>query len=90
MQLQNKNSLIKSEYSRVIRKVEELSKHIEINSRIMDGIPVIKGTRIPVYVVLEMLNGGYSFQKIHKEYPSLSFKDIHASLHFASLLTTLH
>jgi len=60
---------------------------IEINPRIMMGKPVIKGTRIPVYVVLELLGQGYTAKKILKEYPDLTEADIHAVLRFAALTT---
>lgn len=83
-------SPINSEYRRIIRRVEEFSKYIDKNPQIMDGIPVVKGTRIPVYVIIEMLSGGYSFLRIQKEYPALSFEAIHAAVHFASCLTAIN
>lgn len=52
---------------------------IEINPKIMMGKPVIKGTRIPVYVILNLLAEGYGFEKIKKEYPDLIKKDILAA-----------
>ena len=53
----------------------------------MMGKPVVKGTRIPVYVVLELLGQGYTAKKILKEYPDLTEADIHAVLRFAALTT---
>ncbi len=44
---------------------------IVVDPEVMDGVPTIKGTRIPVYVVLEMLEEGLSFEDILREYPSL-------------------
>lgn len=60
---------------------------IEINPKIILGKPVIKGTRIPVYVILNLLAEGYYFKKIKKEYPDLTDEDILAALRFASLTT---
>ena len=60
---------------------------IEINSKIMMGKPVIKGTRIPVYVILKLLAEGYNEKKIKKEYPDLTENDILAALRFASITT---
>lgn len=60
---------------------------IEINPRIMLGKPVIKGTRIPVYVILNLLAEGYDARKIRKDYPNLTKEDITAVLKFASLTT---
>lgn len=60
---------------------------IEMNPKVMLGKPVIKGTRIPVHVILNLLAEGYDFKKIKKEYPDLTNEDILAALRFASLTT---
>lgn len=57
---------------------------IEVNPKIMLGKPVIRGTRIPVYVILNLLGEGYDIEDIIKEYPDLSREDILASLKFAA------
>jgi uncharacterized protein (DUF433 family) len=57
---------------------------IEINPRILRGKPVIKGTRIPVYLILELLQADYDFQKILDAYPALEIEDIQATLDCAS------
>ena len=62
-------------------------KRIEINPRIMLGKPVIRGTRIPVYVVLNLLGEGYTPTQIIKEYPDLTKEDILAVLKFAAKTT---
>lgn len=62
-------------------------ERIEINPRIMMGKPVIKGTRIPVHVILNLLAEGYDEKEIKKEYPDLIKDDILAALRFASLTT---
>jgi uncharacterized protein (DUF433 family) len=59
-------------------------ERIEINPKIMLGKPVIRGTRIPVYVVLNLLGEGYRIEEILKEYPDLSNEDILACLKFAA------
>ena len=59
-------------------------ERIEINPNIMMGKPVIKGTRIPVYVVLNMLGAGKTPQDIIREYPDLTQEDIAAALYFAA------
>ena len=53
---------------------------ITIDPKIMVGKPVIKGTRIPVYVVLNLLNEGCSFKEIIEGYPDLTKQDILAAL----------
>ncbi|MDP3259743.1 MAG: DUF433 domain-containing protein [Thermodesulfovibrionales bacterium] len=57
---------------------------IEINPKILLGKPVFKGTRIPVYVVLDMLAEGTTAKEITKYYPDLKEEDIKAAILFAS------
>lgn len=57
---------------------------VSANPEVMDGVPVISGTRIPVYIVLEMLEEGQSFDDILRDYPSLSEEKIKAAIHFAA------
>lgn len=59
-------------------------ERITINPKIMCGKPVIKGTRIPVYLILELLAANYSIGKVLEAYPSLEREDIKAALEFAS------
>ncbi len=56
---------------------------IEINPKVCNGKPVIKGTRIPVSVILEQLEEGESWDKIVAVYPELTREDVHAALHYA-------
>jgi len=59
---------------------------ITIDSEILGGKPTIKGTRIPVYLILELLASGMSVNIIIKEYPELTREDVHAALEYASKL----
>jgi len=59
---------------------------IVIDPKIMQGKPVIKGTRIPVYVVLNLLAGGLGEEEILREYPDLTREDILACLEYAARL----
>ncbi|OIN88882.1 antitoxin [Candidatus Beckwithbacteria bacterium CG22_combo_CG10-13_8_21_14_all_01_47_9] len=43
---------------------------------ILSGTPVIKGSRIPAALVLELMRRGYSLQLIRTEYPSLSTRKL--------------
>ena len=57
---------------------------IEINPKILLGKPVFKGTRIPLYVVLDMLSEGMAAKEIIEAYPDLDKDDIKAAMLFAS------
>ncbi len=59
---------------------------ISIDSEIYHGKPCIKGTRIPVHIILEMFEYGRSFSQILEEYPSLSVEDIKACIAYAKNL----
>ncbi len=61
-----------------------LIERIEVNPKILGGKPVIKGTRIPVYLILELLSAGYDFNKIINAYPSLTVKDIKSATEYAA------
>jgi uncharacterized protein (DUF433 family) len=65
---------------------EELLNRIVIDPNILAGKPVIKGTRIPVYLIIELLANGLTPQQILREYPELKQEDIKAALLYASKL----
>ena len=60
-------------------------ERIELDPRICNGRPVIKGTRIPVTVILEQIGEGVPWDDDLKDYPELSREDIQAALHYARL-----
>lgn len=64
---------------------QTLLERIEINPKVMVGKPVIKGTRIPVELILKMLSQGTSTEEILEEYPHLTNEDIQAALAYAAL-----
>jgi uncharacterized protein (DUF433 family) len=65
------------------RGEEALLDRITINPKVMVGKPVIKGTRIPVELILRMLAQGISQEEILKEYPHLQSEYIRAALAYA-------
>ena len=56
---------------------------IEIDPRRCGGTPVIKGTRIPVAVILDQMAAGESWESLLEGYPGLSREDIRAAVLFA-------
>lgn len=59
-------------------------ERIEINPAIMDGKPIVRGTRIPVEMVLRKLGAGMSPEAILVDHPRLTEDDIHAAQAFAA------
>lgn len=58
-------------------------ERIVIDQEILSGKPIIKGTRISVEFILEMLSSGMSVEEILKEYPHLKKADILAAVAYA-------
>jgi uncharacterized protein (DUF433 family) len=58
--------------------------HIAINPDIHHGEPCIKGTRIPVVMVVGSLADGMTFDDIRREYPQLTDDDLYAALAYAA------
>jgi uncharacterized protein (DUF433 family) len=66
--------------------MEELLDRIVIDPNVLVGKPVIKGTRIPVYLIIELIAGGMTIKDVLKEYPELREEDVKAALFYASKL----
>lgn len=58
--------------------------HITSQPEILFGKPVIKGTRIPVDLILEKLATAYTIDDLLQAYPAITKTDIQACLLFAS------
>ena len=57
---------------------------IEVNPNICGGKPVIKGTRITVEFILELLANGWSYEEILENYPQLKKEDILEAIRYAA------
>ncbi len=66
--------------------MKKWENHIEINPEIMYGKPVIKGTRIPVELILEKMSNGQTFRELSIDYPDLKEDDLYACLAYATSL----
>lgn len=60
------------------------NERIEIDPAVMLGKPVIRGTRIPVELVLRKLGEGATVEDILDAYPRLTVADIQAVLAYAA------
>jgi uncharacterized protein (DUF433 family) len=65
-------------------KNEDLLERITVDPKVMVGKPVIRGTRIPVVLILKMLGQGIPVEEILREYPRLEKVDIEAAIAYAA------
>ena len=61
-------------------------ERIEAKPTVMMGKPCVKGTRIPVYLLLEKMAAGESFEKLLGAYPQLAPEDLRACIGYAAAL----
>lgn len=61
-----------------------MTNRIEINPKIMLGKPVIRGTRIPVELLIRKLSEGATEEDLLDAYPGLTAEDIKAAMVYAA------
>lgn len=66
------------------RRTVTWEDRIVVDPRILVGKPVIKGTRLAVEFLLELLAEGWTREQILTNYPQLTGDDIQAALHYAA------
>ena len=62
-------------------------ERIAVDPEVMLGQAVIKGTRLPVYVIVEAIAEGNTIDELIRAYPFLSAEDIRQALLFAAHLS---
>ena len=65
-----------------------MNPRIVSDPAICGGEACIKGTRVPVHVILSHLAAGENYETILKNFPRLTIEDIKACLEYASFLAT--
>ena len=65
---------------------QEIFQRISSDPDICHGKPCIKGTRIPVYLIVSLVAEGESIESIIQDYPSLTPEDIKTAIHYAAKL----
>lgn len=61
-----------------------LAERIEANPGVMMGKPVIRGTRVPVELILRRISEGAQEEDLMESYPHLTRADIRAALAYAA------
>jgi uncharacterized protein (DUF433 family) len=62
----------------------KLAERVEINPKVMLGKPVIRGTRIPVELILRRISEGANEDDLLASYPHLTREDIRAAVAYAA------
>ena len=60
----------------------EIEARITSNPEILLGTPIIRGTRIPVELIVGFVEAGHSPEQIADDYPGLSVRDVEAAVAF--------
>ena len=68
-------------------KTDALLDRIDFNPKILGGKAIIKGTRLSVSLILNLLAAKMTPEEIIEEYPQLTPKDIFAALAYAAEMT---
>jgi len=66
-------------------------KYIVSDPTILSGMPVIKGTRVPVARILSLLKEGYLLEEIHNQFDHISIAALQGALEeTATIINTSH
>ncbi len=71
-------------------KHEELLKRISVDPQVCGGKPCIRGHRIWVSLILDLLASGMTIEEILEQYPQLKEEDIRACIAYAAEVTREH
>ncbi|MDI6839626.1 MAG: DUF433 domain-containing protein [bacterium] len=66
--------------------MNEFTGKVHSDPKICSGKPCIKGTRIPVHLILDLLAAGENYEGIKRAYPNLKDDDIEACIKYAAFL----
>lgn len=64
--------------------MQDWREHIEVNPAVMLGKPVIRGTRVPVELIVRKLGEGATEADLLDAYPHLTAADLRAALLYAA------
>ena len=59
-------------------------ERITIDAAVLGGKPVVRGTRLAVELIINLLGQGWSLERLVEEYPGLTVEDVRACLRYAS------
>ena len=62
----------------------EIQSRITNNPEILQGKPIIRGTRVPVSLIADFVNNGMTPAQVVEDYPDLTVEDVEAAVAFAA------
>ncbi|HHE45970.1 MAG TPA: DUF433 domain-containing protein [Candidatus Moranbacteria bacterium] len=68
----------------MVTKTGPINNNIIVNPKIRFGKPCIRGTRIAVTDILNLLKAGYTIKEIPTQYPGITTADVRAALRYAA------
>ena len=60
-----------------------MKSSVVVDPEVLAGKPVVAGTRIPVYLISNLLAHGYDFDRIVQAYPILTRADVQAAIRYS-------
>jgi uncharacterized protein (DUF433 family) len=60
----------------------QIAARVISNPQILRGKPIIRGTRVPVYLIADFVNNGATPARIVEDYPDLTMEDVEAAVAF--------
>jgi uncharacterized protein (DUF433 family) len=65
-------------------KQQPLNERIVTDPAVLLGKPVVRGTRVPVYLIVGLIEAGQSPEQIVDDYPDLTIEDVEAAVAYAA------
>jgi uncharacterized protein (DUF433 family) len=62
----------------------QIAARVTRTPQILRGKPIIRGTRVPVYLIVDFVQNGVTPAQIVEDYPDLTLEDVEAALAFAA------
>ena len=62
----------------------QIAARVTRNPEILRGKPIIRGTRVPVDLIVDFFNNGVTPAQIVDDYPDLTLEDVEAALAFTA------
>jgi uncharacterized protein (DUF433 family) len=69
---------------------EDIAARVQTDPTVFGGLPCIRGTRIPIAVILDGIAEGLTPEQIIDHYPQLTEEDIRAAAAYAAALSREH